>query len=103
MQYGLSHDTIKLLNEIFSNYSQITEVLIYGSRAKGNFSDGSDIDLTLKGNDIDFTTLQQLGNSIDNLLLPWLVDLSIFSSIKNKDLIEHINRIGKSLYKKTNK
>ena len=101
MPYGLSDETIALLNQVFDRYEQISEVVLYGSRAKGNYSEGSDIDLTIKGQGLEFSGLQQISNDIDDLLLPWLVDMSIFATIKNNDLIEHIQRVGKTIYKRT--
>lgn len=100
MPYGLTSETIERLQRIFSHYGQISEVILYGSRAKGTYTEGSDIDLTLKGEDIDFSTLQQIMDEIDNLLLPWLFDLSIYSKLDNKDLLEHIDRVGISMYNK---
>ncbi|MCW0484384.1 nucleotidyltransferase domain-containing protein [Gaoshiqia sediminis] len=49
MKFGLSETTISLLCSVFENYPEIEEVIIYGSRAKGNYREGSDIDITLKG------------------------------------------------------
>jgi len=100
MPYGLTSETIERLQRIFSHYGQISEVILYGSRAKGTYTEGSDIDLTLKGEDIDFSTLQQIMDEIDNLLLPWLFDLSIYSKLDNKDILEHIDRVGISMYNK---
>ncbi|PTN07968.1 nucleotidyltransferase domain-containing protein [Mangrovibacterium marinum] len=100
MPDGLSQQTIDRLSQLFARHRQITEVILYGSRAKGNFSEGSDIDLTIKGESLDFTLLQQLNREIDDLLLPWMVDLSLFESLKNEALIDHIQRMGISIYRK---
>lgn len=69
-------------------------MLIYGSRAKGNYRTGSDIDLTIKGNEIPFAELMQ----IDDLMLPYTIDLSQYSQLDNADLIAHIDRVGKVVY-----
>lgn len=98
MPYGLSEKTLGQLKQIFSKYGQINEVILYGSRAKGNYSEGSDIDLALKGSAIDFSVLQQINIDIDNLDLPYLFDIAIFNTLKNDDLIDHIQRVGITIY-----
>ncbi len=101
MQYGLKDKTISVLNTVFAQYTSIEQVLLYGSRAKGNFRNGSDIDLTLVGTQINLTDLLKIENEIDDLLLPYCVDLSQFHTISNPDLIAHIERVGKVFYQKT--
>ena len=98
--WGLSEHIIKELNILFSGNSKIEQVILYGSRAKGNHKEGSDIDLTIKGKDLKFDDLMNLNIKIDNLLLPYKIDLSIYSNIKNSELLDHINRVGISFYEK---
>jgi len=100
MKYGLNEDTIKTINRVFENNSVVDKVVLYGSRAKGNYKNGSDVDLTLFGNMLDFNTLLKISSEIDDLPLPYKFDISIFNSITNKDLIEHIARVGKVFYSK---
>lgn len=99
MEIGLSLSTIKKIQNIFAQYPQIKSAILYGSRAKGTYQNGSDIDLALQGNGIDLRLLSLLNEAIDDLLLPYKFDLSNFSDIKNKELLEHINRIGIEFYK----
>ena len=61
--FGLSSNNIAKINSVFNQYSDINEVLIFGSRAKGNFRDNSDIDLVIKGKNINLSTLQEIENS----------------------------------------
>ena len=77
-------------------------MLLYGSRAIGNYREGSDIDLTIKGN-IEFEDLQRIINELDDLFLPYKFDISIFKNINNNDLIDHIKRVGMIFYKKDKK
>lgn len=97
---GLSNKEIKSIKSIFSNYPQIEEVLIYGSRAKGNHRPASDIDLTLKGKNIDLTLQTKIEFDLDDLLLPYKFDISIYDRITNPEFINHIDKIGKTLYVK---
>jgi len=99
--YGLSAGDIDRICNVFAQYSAIVEVLIYGSRALGNQRPGSDIDLTLKGDNLDLKTLNRISNDLDDLLLPYLFDLSIYSQIKNAALLEHIERVGRVFYEKS--
>ncbi|MGE4518376.1 MAG: nucleotidyltransferase domain-containing protein [Desulfobacteraceae bacterium] len=100
MCYGLKQTTIESIKNVFRRYSQVEQVIIYGSRAKGNYKNGSDIDLTLKGDDLSLTLMNKINIELDDLLLPYTFDLSIYSHIKNCNLRDHINRVGKIFYKK---
>lgn len=95
MQFGLSTEDINKIKEVIVRFPEIERVIIYGSRAKGNYKPSSDIDLTLVGEKLTLTLLQTLENEIDDLLLPYKFDISIFHQISNPDLIAHIERVGK--------
>ena len=103
MKYGLKNDTIKAIQEVFARYPQIEKAILYGSRAKGTYRKGSDIDLTLVGKDLDLTTLFKIENVLDDLLLPYKIDLSIYRKIENADLIGHIERVGLVFYEQEKK
>jgi uncharacterized protein len=94
MKYGLSEDVVAKIKSVFAKYPQIKKVVLYGSRAKGNFRDGSDIDLSLGGDDIQFSLLQKIELELDDLLLPYTFDLSAYSELKSDELKEHIDRVG---------
>ena len=101
-KFGLPAGTIQKLKTTFESEPQIHKVIIYGSRAKGNYRKGSDIDLTIMAPDFNLTDLNRIDNKIDDLLLPYMVDLSLYHYIQNPDLIDHIKRIGIEFYKKEN-
>lgn len=96
--FGLSAETLDKLNSVFAQHNAIDSVVIYGSRAKGNYRAGSDIDLTIKGNEIAFAEFMQIENQIDDLMLPYTVDLSQYKLLVNVDLIAHIDRVGVEIY-----
>lgn len=100
MKYGLKHKTITAIQEVFARYPQIEKVILYGSRAKGTYRKGSDIDLTLIGKDLDLTTLFEIEGTLDDLLLPYKIDLSIYRKIENADLLAHITRVGVVFYER---
>lgn len=92
--FGLPDQTIFLIKQVFARYPAIKQVMIYGSRAKGNYRPGSDIDLTLLGSALDSSVLSRVLVDLDELNTPYLMDVSIFSQIESPDLIEHIQRAG---------
>ncbi len=97
-EYGLPLHVINTLNSIFKAYPQINNVILYGSRAKGNYRQGSDIDLCMDAPLLGLTELLAIDNRIDDLLLPWKIDLSLKHQINDQDLLDHINRLGVSIY-----
>lgn len=99
MKFGLKKETIDRVNKVFNEYEDVEEAILYGSRAKGDSKPGSDIDLSLKGPNLNITTLNQISIELDDLLLPNTFDLSIFHHIKNQDLLDHIQRAGRVFYK----
>lgn len=98
--FGLSSSNIAKINSVFKQYTDINEVIIFGSRAKGNYRDNSDIDLVIKGKNINLSTLQEIENKLEALYIPNYIDLIVYDTIHNEDLLNHINRIGKQFYKK---
>lgn len=100
--FGLSDASIKKLLSVFEKKTSIQKAIIYGSRAIGNFREGSDIDMTLFGESLVEKDLFVLLDEIDDLLLPYTLDLSIYHLLKNEDLKDHINRVGKIFYERMN-
>ena len=101
MKYGLSDRTLQKIREVFSHYPQIERAILYGSRATGTYRNGSDIDLTLCGSELTHSLLSRLDTELDDLLLPYTIDLSVFDRIRNPKLVEQINRVGVNFYKKS--
>ena len=96
--FGLSEDTIQKIISVFSHHPSIDDVIIYGSRAKGNYRNGSDIDLTVKTKEMSDREQFLIAEELDELNLPYTIDLSRYSQIENQNLIDHINRVGKIFY-----
>jgi predicted nucleotidyltransferase len=98
MPYGLNEETIEKICKVLSRHPNIEKAVLYGSRAKGTFKAGSDIDLSLHGAAITATELGEIDSELDDLLLPYTIDLFIFDRLTHEDLREHIERVGKVFY-----
>lgn len=98
MLYGLSKETIEKINLVFHHFDEIEAAILYGSRAKGNFKPGSDIDLVLKGERLNLFVLNRISLELDDLLLPYTFDVSIYHNIDNPDLKDHIALVGIIFY-----
>ena len=98
--YGLKSHTIQTIRTVFARHRFITKVVLYGSRAKGSYHNGSDIDLTLIGEGLSLNDLFRVEAELDDLFLPYKIDLSLYDKIENRDLIDHIERVGMVFYQK---
>jgi type I restriction enzyme S subunit len=100
MKYGLSAKTRSSVEAVFLKHPKIEKVILYGSRAKGTHHEGSDIDLTLVGDDLELTDLYAVDEDLDELNLPYTIDLSLYGQIDSEGLIGHIERRGEVFYQK---
>jgi uncharacterized protein len=100
--FGLKARDFARICEVLEHDPRIDEAILYGSRAKGSQKPGSDIDLALNGKDLDLQALNEISLKLDDLLLPYTFDLSIYDQINNPDLIDHIKRVGKVFYRREN-
>jgi len=99
MPFGLKDEVVEKINRVFAVHPEVEEAVLYGSRAKGNQRPGSDIDLTLKGSSLNLQIVNRLSRELDDLLLPYTFDISIFHQIANPELIDHIERVGRVFYR----
>lgn len=100
MCYGLSPQTLKNILAVFAQYQEVEQAILYGSRAKGNYRPGSDIDITLKSASLNMPSLFKIMEQLEQLDLPYEIDLSLYTQIKNTELLEHIERVGQVIYKR---
>ncbi len=100
--FGLDKDIIENIKNVFFKFENIEKVILYGSRAKGNHKQGSDIDISLLGKNLTLNnSVYPIMDELEELYLPYIFDISIFKNIDNKNLREHIKRVGKIFYEKT--
>lgn len=96
--FGLPPEAIQKICGIFRKYKEINRVIIYGSRAMGKNRPGSDIDLCVESDKLSLSQLLAIENQLDDLLLPWKIDLSLRNQIDNPDVLEHIDTVGVEFY-----
>lgn len=97
--FGLPEATVTAVRSVFSRHPAVSRADIYGSRAEGNFRTGSDIDLTVFGDGLTADDLLKIDRDIDDLHLPYRVDLSVYALIEDAALRSHIDRVGRVLYR----
>lgn len=92
--YGLSDKEFAEMTAIFDKCANLEKVILYGSRAKGNYKKFSDVDITLEGDKLTLSDLFRIQDLLYESDLPYMYDVSIFSKISNPDLVDHIRRRG---------
>lgn len=96
--YGLSQQVASELCSIFESYDCIKKVSIFGSRAKGTHTKGSDIDLAIEGTSISQKTVNEILLKIEDLGLLYKVDIVNYHAVTDTPLMRHIDRVGKPFY-----
>ena len=99
--YGLTDKSYNELLEILSSIPEIEEVLIYGSRARGDFGRASDVDLSIKGKNVVRHTLAILNDKLYESHIPQVFDTHIYSDIKNQNFKNNVDREGKVIYRQS--
>ena len=92
--YGLEDNELSMLKSAISSVKGVEKAILYGSRAKGCNKPFSDIDISLVGKDLSIKELLYLHTVLDDMLLPYEIDINIFDRITNEKLQEHIIRCG---------
>lgn len=99
-QFGLSSENLSAIIRVITSVKRVSRAWIYGSRAKGDYRNNSDIDIALEGEGLTLNDLATLDERLDNLMLPWQFDLSIKARIKNEALLEEIRRWGEIVFER---
>ncbi|HJV64350.1 MAG TPA: nucleotidyltransferase domain-containing protein [Geomonas sp.] len=103
MPYGLLDRDISHILDAIKALPEITEVVLFGSRAKGCYKTGSDVDLAIKGGSVSYDTAVRLADVLnEEKPLPYFFDVIHYETIRESRLREHIDRVGVILYSKRN-
>jgi uncharacterized protein len=100
MRFGLKEQTIESICAVLARHPAVEKAVLFGSRAKGNFKPGSDIDLTLFGPSLTPQELTAIVDEFDDLLLPYKIDLSVYEHLVHEGLRDHIERVGVDFYRR---
>jgi Nucleotidyltransferase domain. len=99
--FGLKEDDLQNIIDILQQQPEVEEALIFGSRAKGNYRAGSDVDMAIKGDGINLKIITHISYLLnEETVMPYQFDVLNYHSIRNLELVEHIDRAGISFYKK---
>jgi len=99
MMFGLKEKTITIIINEISRFKEIREAVVFGSRAKGNYKKGSDIDIAIKGDEITQDSVVKLSARLNQEApIPYLIDVIHYEGITSLELVDHIDRVGKILY-----
>ncbi|MDA8137091.1 MAG: nucleotidyltransferase domain-containing protein [Desulfobacteraceae bacterium] len=98
--FGLYERDVQTLGDIFNKYPEVICVYIIGSRAKGNFKPGSDIDLVIMNEGATDSVIQKIKTDIEESTLPYFVDLINYPALQHADLKDHIDRVGQLFYQR---
>jgi len=100
-RFGLLETDLPYIVSVLAGFPEVENACIFGSRAKGNFKNGSDVDIALKGKQLSFMIVARI-NSILNeeTSMPYKFDVLNYETITNNELKVHIDRIGLVIYNK---
>ena len=87
------------LLQLIGSQPRLTSLCLFGSRAMGRYQNCSDIDLCLEGPELTHLERLHLMAAIDDLLLPWKVDLVLRQELP-PDLEAHVQRVGICLWRR---
>lgn len=100
---GLTQQDIDIIISVISEFPEVEQALIFGSRAIGSYRNGSDVDIALKGKELDMSIISHVSYRLnEETSLPYLFDVLNYHTITSSELTEHIDRVGVSIYEKKN-
>ncbi|MEJ5310473.1 MAG: nucleotidyltransferase domain-containing protein [Anaerolineae bacterium] len=102
MKHGLLPRDLDYIIQALRQFPEVEVALIFGSRAKGNYTRGSDVDLAIRGERITPTTISRLSFLLnEEYPLPYFFDVVHYETLSNSDLIEHIDRVGEIIFEQS--
>jgi len=98
---GLRETDLENIISILQSESSVEKAFIFGSRVKGINKNGSDVDIALVGEKLNHNTIVQISYLLnEETLMPYKFDVLNYNTINNKELLSHIDRVGKLIYSK---
>ena len=96
---GVPEASQQRLLQLLCQHPHVEALWLFGSRAMGRYRPGSDLDLCLEGEQLTHRDRLQLMAAIDDLLLPWSVDLVLRHEMP-PELEAHLQRVGRCLWRR---
>ena len=100
-RHGLSEKTVAQISDVLGRFPQVEKAILFGSRAKASHRPGSDIDLALVGDALDWRTVGKIDDALDDLLLPYQFSLIVYDGKTDPEVAAHIERVGILFYELT--
>lgn len=97
-RHGLSQQVIDVIADVLAEFPDVEEAILFGSRAKGTHRPGSDIDLALIGESLNWRTIGTIYDALDDRLLPYRFSLISYDSKTDPEVVAHIQRVGIPLF-----
>ena len=98
--HGLPPKTVAQITGVLAHFPEVEKAVLFGSRAKGTHKPGSDIDLSLVGESLDWRAVGKIYDTLDELLLPYRFSLILFDLNTDPDVAAHIRRVGIPLFQR---
>ena len=100
-EFGLKQTDLENIISILQKENNIEKAYIFGSRAKGNNNKGSDVDIALAGKNLKSDAITHISYLLnEETLMPYKFDVLNYNNINSKELLSHIERVGKVIYSK---
>lgn len=80
--------------EILAAHPKVERIVLFGSRAWGNFRPQSDIDLALYGEELTWDDLTKLKEKLEETTIPYRIDLLLVRDLEDRGLREQIEKHG---------
>lgn len=98
MTFGLTEAQLTQIINIIARFSEVEEAVIFGSRARGNHREASDIDIALKGTNLSTATVNGIAAALDETYLPFFVDVVDYPRITEALFCQRIDSEGVMIY-----
>jgi predicted nucleotidyltransferase len=99
MNHGLNEMDLGFIRDSISQFEEIHKAVLFGSRAKGAYKTGSDVDIAVFGQNVDFEVISKLHAILeDESPMPYFFDIIDYNHLGKKELQDHIDRVGEVIF-----
>lgn len=95
---GISDQTLQAIINTCTTFPSVKRVILYGSRARGDYRNGSDIDIAIDAPEMSDKEFSRLWNSLDDLPIIYTMDIVQLQSLKNEQLLDAIRQEGRVIW-----